>query len=93
MKTILLDSLTAYNNLYGLKTSHPLIGVLDLKNATKIVNHIEMKYEVYALYLKNGLQCTLKYGRKSYDYQEGTIVSFAPGELLQENIGLMQIKI
>ena len=80
MKTISLDSIATYNNLYGLKTSHPLIGVLDIKQATKIVNHIEMKYEVYALYLKNGSQCTLKYGRKSFDYQEGTIVSFAPGQ-------------
>ena len=82
MEKITLDSLNTYNNLYGLKTSHPLIGVLDIKDATKIVNHIEMKYEVYALYLKNGSQCTLKYGRKSYDYQEGTIVSFAPGQVV-----------
>lgn len=82
MKRITLDSLNTYNNLYGLKTSHPFIGVLDIKNATKIVNHIEMEYDVYALYLKKGAQCTLKYGRKKYDYQEGTIVSFAPGQIV-----------
>lgn len=83
MKKIILDSLKTYNELYGLKTSHPLIGVLDLKDATKIVNHIEMKFEVYALFLKQGTQCTLKYGRKSYDYQDGTIVSFAPGQVVE----------
>ena len=82
MEAITLDSLNTYNDLYGLKTVHPLIGVFDIKDATKIVNHIKMKYEVYALYLKNGIQCTLKYGRKSYDYQEGTIVSFAPGQIV-----------
>lgn len=82
METITLDSLKTYNELYGLKNSHPLIGILDIKEARKIVNHIEMKYEVYALYLKNGNQCTLKYGRNSYDYQEGTIVSFAPGQVI-----------
>ena len=82
MKTVTLDSLKTYNDLYGLKTSHPLIGVLDIKAATNIVNHIEMKFEVYALFLKNGAQCTLKYGRKSYDYHDGTIVSFAPGQLV-----------
>ena len=82
METVTLDSLKTYNELYGLKTSHPLIGVLSLKDATKIVNHIEMRYEVYALYLKNGTQCSLKYGRKSYDYQEGSIVSFAPGQVV-----------
>lgn len=82
MKTITIDSLDAYNALYGMPTSHPLIGVLNLKEATKTVNHIEMKYEVFALYLKNGSKCSLKYGRKNYDYQEGTIVSFAPGQIV-----------
>ncbi|MCH5226794.1 MAG: AraC family transcriptional regulator [Muribaculaceae bacterium] len=83
MSKIVLDSLKTYNDLYGLKTSHPLIGVLDLKDATKIVNHIEMKFEVFALFLKQGVQCSLKYGRKNYDYQEGTIVSFAPGQVVE----------
>lgn len=81
MKTVRIDSIAAYNDLYGLKTLHPLITVLDLNKATKTVNHITMKYDVYALFLKKGSQCTLKYGRKQYDYQEGTIVSFAPGQV------------
>lgn len=82
METITIDSLKTYNNLYGLKSQHPLVGAIDLKNATKIVNHINFKFEVYALFLKNGTQCTLKFGRKSYDCQEGTIVSFAPGQVV-----------
>lgn len=82
MKTITIDSLTTYNNLYGLKTSHPLIGVLDINEAAKAVNHITMKFDTYALFLKQGAQCSLKYGRKSYDYQDGTIVSFAPGNIV-----------
>ncbi|MCH5223572.1 MAG: AraC family transcriptional regulator [Muribaculaceae bacterium] len=82
METVTIDSLKTYNNLYGLKTSHPLIGVLDINESSKIVNHITLKFEVYALFLKNGSQCTLRYGRKSYDYQEGTIVSFAPGQVV-----------
>ena len=82
METITIDSLKTYNNLYGLKTKHPLIEVIDFKRATKIVNHINFKFEVYALFLKKGTQCTLKFGRKSYDYQEGTIVSFAPGQVV-----------
>ena len=82
METITIDSLKTYNTLYGLKTSHPLIGVLDINASSNIVNHVTLKFEVYALFLKNGSQCTLKYGRKSYDYQEGTIVSFAPGQVV-----------
>lgn len=77
-----LESIDAYNKLYGLPTLHPLVAVIDLTKATRIVNHVKMHYGVYALFLKNGVNCTLKYGRQYYDYQEGTIVSFAPGQLI-----------
>lgn len=83
MEIIHLDSIDAYNKLYGLPTKHPLISVVDLTKATKCVNHIKMNYGIYALYLKNDVNCTLKYGRQSYDYQEGTIVSFAPGQIVE----------
>ncbi|MDE6224604.1 MAG: helix-turn-helix domain-containing protein, partial [Muribaculaceae bacterium] len=72
----------AYNKLYGLETKHPLITVIDLTQATRVVNHVRMDYDVYALFLKNGTNCTLKYGRKPYDYQEGSVVSFSPGQLI-----------
>lgn len=77
-----LDSIDAYNKLYGLETKHPLVTVINLNEATRIVNHIRMDYGVYALFLKNGINCTLKYGRQPYDYQEGTVVSFSPGQLI-----------
>jgi len=77
-----LDSIDAYNKLYGMKTLHPLVTVLDLKTATKPVNHVRMNYGVYALFLKNGAKCTIKYGRRQYDYQEGTVVSFSPGQII-----------
>lgn len=81
-QVVKLDSIDAYNKLYGLKTQHPLVAVIDLKRATKVVNHIQMDYGVYALYLKQGAKCSIKYGRRQYDYQEGTVVSFSPGQLI-----------
>lgn len=78
-----LDSIDAYNKLYGLETQHPLVTVIDLRRATRVVNHVVMDYGVYALFLKNGVNCTLKYGRQTYDYQEGTVVSFAPGQVIE----------
>lgn len=77
-----LNSIDAFSKLYGLKTLHPLVSVIDLKTATKSVNHIRMKYGVYALFLKNGAKCSIKYGRRTYGYQEGTVVSFSPGQLI-----------
>lgn len=78
-----LDSIDAYNKLYGLATLHPLVTVINLRKATRIVNNIRMDYGVYALFLKNGVNCTLRYGRRPYDYQEGTVVSFSPGQLIE----------
>lgn len=81
-KIIKLQNVDQYNNLYGLETLHPLISVVDLTKATKTVNHIQMSYDVYALFLKQTKSCDIKYGRQYYDYQEGTIVCFAPGQVV-----------
>ncbi len=77
---IKLENVDQYNSLYGLETLHPLISVIDLTKATKTVNHIQMNYGLYALFLKQTKSCNIKYGRTSYDYEEGTIVCFAPGQ-------------
>lgn len=78
-----LENVDRYNSMYGLETLHPLVSVVDLTKATKIVNHTQMNYGVYALFLKQTKSCDLKYGRRSYDYQEGTIVCFAPGQTVR----------
>lgn len=77
---IQLDSVDAYNRLYGLATLHPLVSIIDLTKAVRCVNHVRMHYGLYALYIKQGVQCSIRYGRRSYDYQAGTVVSFAPGQ-------------
>lgn len=88
---IKLDSIDAYNKLFGLETFHPLVTVIDLKKATRAVNHVRMDYGVYALFLKNGVYCTLKYGRKLCDYQEGSVVSFSPGQLIEVDMDVDEI--
>lgn len=89
---ISIDSVDAYNRLFGLETYHPLVAVIDLKNAKNPVNHIMMDYGVYAIYLKNNKNCSIMYGRQSIDYQEGTIVSFAPGQLVGVSMETAEIK-
>ena len=86
-----LDSIDAYNKLYGLRTRHPLVNVIDLKQATRAVNHVRVNYGVYALFLKNGVQCSLKYGRRNYDYQEGSVVSFSPGKIIDVDMDKTEI--
>lgn len=80
-RIIKLENVDQYNHLYGLETLHPLVSIVDLTKATKRVNHIQMNYGLYALFLKQTKSCNIKYGRTSYDYEEGTIVCFAPGQI------------
>lgn len=83
---ITLDSVDKYNKLYGLETLHPLVTIVDLTKATSMINHAQMSYGLYALFLKQGTSCDIRYGRRKYDYQEGTIVSFAPGQIVEVNV-------
>ncbi|MRZ96953.1 helix-turn-helix domain-containing protein, partial [Parabacteroides distasonis] len=58
---------------------------IDLNKATSSVDLIRFNYGIYALYLKLEKACDIKYGRQTYDYQEGTIVCFAPGQTAETN--------
>ena len=42
-----------------------------------------MNYGVYALFLKNTKCGDIRYGKQFYDYQEGTVTSFAPGQVTE----------
>lgn len=80
MEKIFLDSVSRFNKLYGLPTKHPLVATVDLREATSYANHVEMQGDIYSLFLKNAPNCRLKYGRKKYDFEAGTVVSIAPGQ-------------
>ena len=84
-KILNLDSVDLYNKLYGLETLNPLVSVIDLNKATSSVDLIRFNYGIYALYLKLEKACDIKYGRQTYDYQEGTIVCFPPGQTAETN--------
>lgn len=76
-----LETVDQYNKFYGLETLHPMVSVVDLSKAHP-VRHVRMNLGFYALFLKQ-LKCgDMIYGRRYYDYQEGTVVSTAPGQVL-----------
>ena len=84
MNHYIIDSVDAYNKLYGLTTYHPLVAAVDLKEAKNPVRNGVYDYRnMYALFLKKGTQCVVKYGRQLYDYQEGSVVSFSPGQKVE----------
>ena len=83
---IKLNTVDDYNRLFGLETLHPLVNVIDLSQATSFPTHFTVNYGVYALFLKETKCGDIRYGRQPYDYQEGTITSFAPGQVTETDM-------
>ena len=78
---IKINSIAQYNNMRGVETLHPLITVVDLSKTSPMPAQT-FNFGLYAIYLKE-LNCgELKYGRNFYDYQEGTLVFVAPGQVM-----------
>lgn len=77
---ITLDNVQDYNRLLGTKTLHPLVSVTDLSTLESI-RHCRKNFGFYCVFFKE-LDCgTVLYGRSRYDYQEGTMLFIAPGQI------------
>lgn len=81
MKEIQLDTIQQFNDYNGVETLHPLVSVIRVDN-TEHIQQCMMKYGLYALYLKENKGCKLSYGRTEYDFDEMTVTSFAPGQVV-----------
>ncbi|OXA71084.1 AraC family transcriptional regulator [Flavobacterium aquidurense] len=82
---IKLEKVTQYNQLKDVETQHPLISVFDNSNSKALPNHTRIHFNFYAIFLKAGNCGELKYGRNNYDYDDGTMVFVAPGQVLEVN--------
>lgn len=80
---IYLNSIETYCKYCGFEVRHPMVAVVDMAQARRNYPECKLNYGFYALWLKQGVACSLKYGRRKYDYQEGTVVSFAPGQVVK----------
>lgn len=77
---IKLDNVQDYNRLLGCETLHPLVSVTDLSQL-KSIRHGRHNFGFYCVFFKE-LECgTVLYGRNKYDYQEGTMLFIAPGQI------------
>ena len=81
---IKLDTVDCYNKLYGVETLHPLVSVVAASEIQRdLPDNVTFNYGLYALFLKQTKCGDLRYGKQTYDYQEGTVTSFAPGQVVE----------
>ena len=78
---IMLDSITQFNTLRRIETLHPLVSVIDFSKM-KLIPEAKAHYGFYCVFLKEVKCGDMKYGCNYYDYQEGTLVFIAPGQVV-----------
>ncbi len=76
-----IETVTEYNDMLGVETLHPLVSVIDLSKA-RPMRHLRHTFSFYVVFLKDEKNCDLLYGRQRYDYQKGSVVCLAPGQVI-----------
>ena len=78
------ETINDYNAFNNNETLHPLVSVVDLSKANPRQGS-RMYFGFYTIFLKDVKCGDLIYGRHTYDYQEGTLVFLAPGQVAGVN--------
>ena len=78
------ETINDYNAFNNNETLHPLVSVVDLSKANPRQGS-KMYFGFYTIFLKDVKCGDLVYGRRTYDYQEGTLVFLAPGQVAGVN--------
>jgi len=79
-KPLRIESVAQFNKDRGQKTLHPLVSVLE-QSRSKPVKETRYISDLYIIFLKDEKCGELKYGRNHYDYEEGTLLFIAPGQV------------
>jgi len=73
-----------YNAFNNNMTLHPLVSIVDLEKADER-QYRRLRYDFYTIFLKK-IHCgDLRYGLNNYDYEEGTLIFLAPGQVIGQN--------
>lgn len=79
MEIYAADTIEKYNRYFGFETRHPLVGIVHFDDSVEQPTHC-MHFGFYSLFLKKTTGCKINYGKTSYDFDDETVVSFAPGQ-------------
>lgn len=82
-KPFRIKSITEIHRLMGLsKPHHPLIGIIDLKGLKNDPEIQSVIFDLYVVSMKRGCD-NLLYGQQKYDFDEGLMAFFSPGQILR----------
>jgi AraC-like DNA-binding protein len=75
------ETISDYNAFNNNETLHPLVSVVHMSKAEPR-KAASMYFGFYTVFLKEVKCGDLRYGKNTYDYQEGTLVFIAPGQVV-----------
>ena len=79
-KILKVKNVNDYGRYLGCPDMHPLVSVIDYAEVSPI-RHSLNNYSVYGLFLRDDADVDLDYGCGKYDYNKGTLLCVAPGQV------------
>lgn len=85
---ISIDSISVLHELLGCdKPKHPLVTLIDMDTIKPSETYYNVPFTMnyYMISLKNNPDCELMYGRKYFDFSEGSLIFTAPGQMIAKS--------
>ena len=85
----LIESISELHRLLSIPApEHPLVSVIDFEQITCMTDPAMQRivYNFYSICIKKGFTGKLKYGQNSYDFDEGVMTFFSPGQVISTEI-------
>ncbi|TYP98335.1 AraC family transcriptional regulator [Tenacibaculum adriaticum] len=66
------------------KSKHPLLSILKFEEIefNQFADGMRARIDLYQIWMKEGVNCQLGYGRSIYDFTDGTLAFLKPGQVL-----------
>ncbi len=80
-----VESISEAHHIFGLsKPKHPLVSLINRKNIQVNEDFYDVRCTLGMYYIanKSSAEGSMKYGRNSYDFQEGSMIFVKPGQVL-----------
>ncbi|HAI84423.1 MAG TPA: AraC family transcriptional regulator [Chitinophagaceae bacterium] len=78
-----LKNISQINQFVKSKTNHPLVSVVDFSKTDEYIEDgTRISADFYTIMFKNYCANKLRYGRKNYDFQDGSLICIAPKQVI-----------
>ncbi|PSW18205.1 AraC family transcriptional regulator [Photobacterium sanctipauli] len=86
-----LNSISETHRLLGLgKPKHPLVMVIPNNCVHADIEKASYRSDLYMISMKGGMSGCMKYGRSTYDFEDGVMIFLAPGQVIEPTDSMIE---